>query len=335
MSDTNTLLTNTPDVCASGKVCFKCKTYKEAFDFYRDPRGSKGLYAWCRACQHTYKKTREKAHPEKAQQYLGRGRYNIDFNAMWAVQQGLCALCSEPMLPRGLHYNSVVVDHNHNLSCGCTGYKSCGECVRGLLHRRCNLLLGCVKDSTVLITQLIQHLHNPTLPILLGQIPEKAAPVTWGVGARVPTLCTEDIKACSKCRVVQDASAFYFAPKLKSGLSSWCRGCFTDYHVACEVARPDKLRGKQFGIDFNTMWTTQRGACAVCNDQMDPKGKGSLSVAVDHDHRCCPAKRSCGKCVRGLVHSHCNHALGLAGDSAPLLEKALVYLLRHTENLSQ
>jgi hypothetical protein len=31
---------------------------------------------------------------------------------------------------------------------------------------------------------------------------------------------------------------------------------------------------------------------------------------IDHDHACCVGPRSCGKCIRGIIHSSVNWALG-------------------------
>ncbi|MFF8231020.1 endonuclease domain-containing protein [Streptomyces caelestis] len=51
----------------------------------------------------------------------------------------------------------------------------------------------------------------------------------------------------------------------------------------------------------------QEGRCALCG----AVGTGQRAMDIDHDHACCPGRRSCGECVRGLVCSSCNfHALG-------------------------
>lgn len=62
-------------------------------------------------------------------------------------------------------------------------------------------------------------------------------------------------------------------------------------------------------------------ACGLC---------GSTSnLKVDHDHRCCPGERSCGKCVRGLVcHTH-NVAIGMLDDDPVLLRRAAEYIELH------
>jgi hypothetical protein len=45
---------------------------------------------------------------------------------------------------------------------------------------------------------------------------------------------------------------------------------------------------------------------------------------------CCPEKaKSCGKCVRALLCTNCNCALGYAGDSPDLLIAMAAYLVRH------
>lgn len=50
------------------------------------------------------------------------------------------------------------------------------------------------------------------------------------------------------------------------------------------------------------------------------------ALAVDHDHSCCPGKRSCGKCVRGFLCSACNTSIGHMEDDIDRLRSAIEYL---------
>jgi hypothetical protein len=74
-------------------------------------------------------------------------------------------------------------------------------------------------------------------------------------------------------------------------------------------ARTHKLN--RYGLTqavFDQMLETQGYACAMGGE---PFEEGQL-VCIDHDHACCPdEKRSCGKCVRGLLCLSCNTALGI------------------------
>lgn len=54
---------------------------------------------------------------------------------------------------------------------------------------------------------------------------------------------------------------------------------------------------------------------------------GSLLV-VDHDHSCCPSKRSCGECVRGFLCVRCNTAAGMVLDDPRIAQGLSEYLAR-------
>lgn len=59
--------------------------------------------------------------------------------------------------------------------------------------------------------------------------------------------------------------------------------------------------------EFDALLGAQGYACAMCHTAF----KDGRPIFVDHDHACCPdEKRSCGKCVRGLLCLSCNTALG-------------------------
>jgi hypothetical protein len=56
--------------------------------------------------------------------------------------------------------------------------------------------------------------------------------------------------------------------------------------------------------------------CHICGDDLAWRyrpgyaKRDSSRIHIDHDHRCCPGERSCGQCIRGLSHDHCNRELG-------------------------
>jgi hypothetical protein len=73
--------------------------------------------------------------------------------------------------------------------------------------------------------------------------------------------------------------------------------------------RPSKLR--RYGLTpslFDALLGYQGGRCAICR-RTEPGGAGDFHV--DHDHACCPGRRSCGRCVRGLLCARCNVGAGV------------------------
>lgn len=93
----------------------------------------------CVACNTEFSKKRYLANKEEWFVSRLRRTYGItieQFEEMLEVQAGLCAICTEPMVPgKGTH-----VDHCHS-----TGR------VRGLLCQHCNRGLGYFRDSPLLL----------------------------------------------------------------------------------------------------------------------------------------------------------------------------------------
>lgn len=95
---------------------------------------------------------------------------------------------------------------------------------------------------------------------------------------------------------------------------------------------PDGQRNRQLKCDFNItladyneMLADQGGVCAICEKCC----ASGMRLAVDHDHGCCPGKKSCGRCVRGLLCRDCNVSMGKFGDDSRLLRRAADYLEEH------
>lgn len=75
---------------------------------------------------------------------------------------------------------------------------------------------------------------------------------------------------------------------------------------------------------FNALLLRQNYRC-VCGELFtEPDNRPH----VDHDHACCPGRKSCGKCVRGLLCSRCNVALGMLGDNLERFKILVGYLKR-------
>jgi hypothetical protein len=76
------------------------------------------------------------------------------FDAMLAAQGGTCAVtgCDKSANENG---RRLHIDHDHDC---CPGRWSCGECVRGLLCDRHNLILGLIDDDIDGLLALVDYL---------------------------------------------------------------------------------------------------------------------------------------------------------------------------------
>lgn len=71
--------------------------------------------------------------------------------------------------------------------------------------------------------------------------------------------------------------------------------------------------------DYAALLAKQGGVCAICHTEPPD----SSSLHVDHDHRCCHDRPTCGRCTRGLLCGGCNRLLGWLEKVGP---EALAYL---------
>lgn len=88
--------------------------------------------------------------------------------------------------------------------------------------------------------------------------------------------------------------------------------------------RADGHRLSFYGLrpqEFDALVERQDGRCAICHE---PPADGVW--CVDHDHDCCPGKKSCGRCIRGLLCGPCNRGLGCFGENWETLLTAMLYV---------
>lgn len=152
-------------------------------------------------------------------------------------------------------------------------------------------------------------------------------------------------KICSKCKAEKSLDSFGIRKDTKDGKTYHCKSCNSEESRAFYAKNRDRRlaqsrvyaakRGPEIRriSDVKRMYNltpdqvsllieTQRNTCGACEQPFKP----SDFLYIDHDHDCCPGIKSCGKCVRGVLHRNCNAGIGFLGDNIAGLEKALKYL---------
>lgn len=131
--------------------------------------------------------------------------------------------------------------------------------------------------------------------------------------------CEEEIlpgqKWCGGCREVKPTSDFHAGEK-----TTRCRSCKSlsgrKRHLAKYGMTPET---------YSALLDKQGGGCAVCGAVPDGDGAGRR-FCIDHDHDCCPDSRTCGRCVRGILCTRCNAALGFVKDDPEHLMLLAAYV---------
>lgn len=96
----------------------------------------------------------------------------------------------------------------------------------------------------------------------------------------------------------------------------------------CGKKRKSQKMLHQHGLTsdaWDALFESQGRACAVCRRTEPGSDKG---WHTDHDHECCPGKRSCGKCIRGILCPGCNVGIGHLRNDCAILAAACDYLRR-------
>jgi hypothetical protein len=174
----------------------------------------------------------------------------------------------------------------------------------------------------------------------------------------------EGTKTCRRCGESKQFAQMKRDPRNKDGYSSFCKACHGAATVAWQKANPERLNAtrkvryhrikdslnakrkekyntaetrarnrnhfyKMSSTRYDELLSSQGGCCALCGRHCS---EFTRTLSVDHDHSCCPAPPTCGKCNRGLLCLHCNTALQLIESDPEWTRKATDYLNLHGES---
>lgn len=125
---------------------------------------------------------------------------------------------------------------------------------------------------------------------------------------------------CLTCGVSKLLSDFHDAGSARCDHK--CRSCWRSTHILRSYGLTD--------AKYEEMLAAQGGVCAICHQpETRKRADGELfQLAVDHDHSCCSGRRTCGKCIRGLLCWECNNMIGKIEKHVGDLQVLADYLSR-------
>ena len=164
------------------------------------------------------------------------------------------------------------------------------------------------------------------------------------------------MKVCRRCGETKSLELFKRDSRYQDGVTSFCNTCHQAASVAWQKANPEKLnasrRRRYLSIkghinakrreeyranpkrnlsrlykitnqQYEVMLAEQNGCCAICHR---PASDFKRAFSVDHNHSCCAAPPTCGRCNRGLLCPTCNSALHSIERDRSWLSSAVSYL---------
>lgn len=131
-------------------------------------------------------------------------------------------------------------------------------------------------------------------------------------------------KECNTCKIVKTIDCFSKHKYERNGLRSMCKAC-TSLKVKGSIGQRKSWLKSRYNIsldNYNKMFEDQKGQCFICSTDLLLLDK--RHVHVDHCHET--------NLVRGLLCNMCNHGIGNFKDDIELLNNAISYLKRFTND---
>lgn len=100
-------------------------------------------------------------------------------------------------------------------------------------------------------------------------------------------------KRCLRCHEWLPEESFHKDSRKSDGLDPRCNRCFADSRHHLTVERRQQMLDEQDGM-------------CKCGFLFDAYGGRGASYEIDHNHRCCPGRYSCGDCIWALSCHGCN-----------------------------
>lgn len=153
------------------------------------------------------------------------------------------------------------------------------------------------------------------------------------------------MKVCGTCKEEKSITEFGKKAAYKDGLLNRCKPCekvarqsWATPGYDYDIDRKNRLMKhyKMTVEQYEEMFKAQEGCCAICKrPEWRTTAKGALQMlAVDHDHKCCPGRSSCGECVRALLCTDCNTAMGLMAENVNRMANMIAYVTEHNEPIT-
>jgi hypothetical protein len=123
-------------------------------------------------------------------------------------------------------------------------------------------------------------------------------------------------RVCALCKEQKNLSEFYPRKSSKGKYSSRCKIC-----VRLEVRNNSRVHKYNLNLEnWNKLFKSQDNKCAICGSVEHKRNHWS----TDHDHKT--------NKVRGILCGNCNSVLGFAEDNIKILELAILYLQKNSDD---